>query len=161
MMSKSFKISAVAALLIAAAPASNWSLEKKSDPITDARKVTLTLKQRPNLLLLQCDSSDAQPFSITVGKEGAFLGGPPILRLTVVRFNEAQPIEQQWGYSSYFAVAQELQRETITSIGRSKVLVLRLQDRNRTPVDLVFNLTGAATQIAGFKKACASLGMSF
>jgi len=135
-------------------------LEKKADPISDKGRVSLTLKQRPIFMLLQCDASDAQPLSITVGKEGAYLGGPPILRSTIIRFDKQPASTQMWGYTGYFAVSQGDARGIIAKIASAKTLALRLQDRQGTPIDLVFDLAGAAAQVANFKKACESMGMS-
>ncbi len=149
-----------ATTLVAAAPASPWKLEKKSDPISDAGSVSLTLKREQMLLLLQCDTQDAEPFSITVGQHGTYLGGRPIIRPTIVRFDKGTPSTQQWGYTSNFAVAQERQRQSISSMATAKVMAIRLQDGRGAPVDLVFDLTGAPAQISNFKKACAGLGMT-
>ena len=148
-----------ATVLTAAAPSSRWTMQTKSDPISDARSVSLTLLQKPTLLLLQCDSADTQPFSITVGKAETYLGGSPILRQTTVRFDNRPPEQQLWGYTSSFAVAQDHQREMISAIGASKTLAIRLQDRRGTPVDLIFDLAGSTPQIAKFKTACASIGL--
>ena len=149
-----------ALVLVATAPTSPWSLQKKVDPISDAGSVSLSLKRGSLLLLLQCDSQDAEPFSITVGKENTYLGGRPIIRPTIVRFDKNAPKTQQWGYSGYFSVAQEGQRQTIASIATSRLLAIRLQDGRGTPIDLVYDLAGASAQVSNFKKACSSLGMN-
>lgn len=151
---------AAAVLLIGAAPsAAQWSLTQKSDPITDARSATLMLKQNPIMLQLECDKSDAEPFSVMVGTT-SYIGGRPVARTAFVRFDEGEPISSQWGHSSNFALLLDDQRGFITLLSRSRKVAVRLTAASGAPVDLVFNVAGAAAQVSRFQATCRSLGIS-
>ena len=150
---------AASALLISAAPlAPQWSLTQKSDPITDARSAVLVLKQDPLMLRLECETSASSPFSVMVGTT-SYIGGRPIARSGVVRFDEGEPIGAQWGHSSNYALLLADQPAFITLLSRSRKVAVRLSGANGAPVDLVFNVTGAAAQVGRFRETCRSLGI--
>lgn len=151
---------AASALLAGAAPpAPQWSLTQKSDPITDARSATLMLKQNPIMLQLECNKADSRPFSVMVGTS-SYIGGRPIARSAIVRFDEGEPLSSQWGHSSNFALLLADQRAFITWLSRSQKVAVRLTGAGGAPVDLVFDVTGAAAQVSRFQSTCRSLGIS-
>lgn len=148
------------ALLIAAAPAGpQWSLTQKSDPITDARSATLMLKQNPIMLQLKCNKAEAEPVSVTVGTT-SYIGGRPVARSAFVRFDEGAALSTQWGHSTNFALLLSGQQAFINLLARSQKVVVRLAGPGGAPVDLVFNVAGAAEQVRGFRATCQSLGIS-
>lgn len=146
-------------LIGAASPPPQWSLTQKSDPISDVRSAKLMLKQNPIMMQLECEKSASQPFSVMVGTT-AYIGGRPVARNAIVRFDDENPLNSQWGHSSNFALLLADQRAFITLLSRSQKVAVRLSGSNGAPVDLVFNVTGAAAQVGRFQETCRSLGIS-
>lgn len=148
------------ALLISAAPsASHWTLKEKADAITNAKSIALTLEQEPILMRLECSKGDPEPFSVLVGTM-EYIGGRPTSRNAITRFDTSPPKQALWGFSDYFALLLSGQREFIASVARANKVAIRVTDRRGAPVDMVFDVAGAALQVGKFLSSCKSIGIN-
>ena len=156
---KKYLLATIAFTLIGATSPSRWKVETKSDPMTDAKSVSLSLASNPDMLLIQCHTSGSDRISVTVGTIRSYTGGRPVVRSTLVRFDNGAPTPQQWVYLDSGAVAQEGQGAFVRFMALSQRVVVRLTDRRGAPVDVGFDLVGSSVQVARFRSACAAIGV--
>lgn len=151
----------IAALLAmsSAAPADRWHIAHDSDPMTDARKVSVTLNNPPGAMLIVCDSgsrSGGRQITVDMGRH---LGGRPILREVLVRFDQQPSIAANWGHTGRFVVLLNDAGPLIEAIARSRTMAVRATDYRGANVDLTFDLTGSDRAIDIFETGCASIGL--
>lgn len=145
------------------AASQHWTIEQKKDPITDEAQTSLLLKEQGRAILFSCNRSDERGLGAVIISE-QYLGGKggrPFMREVIFRFDDGRPLRATWAYSDHYIVAMSDEIALLHLMEGAKRLVIRATDYQGGNVDLTYDVTGGAAEIAKFRKACKAAGHSF
>lgn len=131
--------------LLLALAVGQWTVDQKTDPMTDKADVTARLKGDAGSISFNCQYGQKP---ILAFESDGFLGGGIgryELRDFVYRFDDGLPQLESWKYVRDYAVPYDQKRAVAFAMQmmKAKKLVIRAERYDRATIDATFDLTGS------------------